>query len=331
MHAHQKISEPELMQEVFGADAESPWLADARERLGSFVAAHPEPCRIACVSSGGTTVPLERNTVRFIDNFSTGNRGAAMAEALLDAGYAVVFLHREHSAFPFARKLLPPAVPADAWLRAPAAAAAERERAASRFAACEPRLLSLPFTSVTEYLRLLREASKAVGACGARGMLCLAAAVSDFYVPPAELPEHKIQSGGGDGLTLQLRPVPKVLGAIKRGGGEAAWAPRAFAVSFKLETNPAILLAKAAGAISKYGVDLVVANLLQTYKREVVLVSAAAGESAAAAPVVGDESEEVRVEGVATAPISLDGAADGAELDELLVKELVARHAAVIG
>lgn len=30
--------------------------------------------------SGGTIVPLERNTVRFVDNFSGGNRGAASAE-----------------------------------------------------------------------------------------------------------------------------------------------------------------------------------------------------------------------------------------------------------
>ena len=30
--------------------------------------------------SGGTTVPLETNTVRFIDNFSSGSRGAASAE-----------------------------------------------------------------------------------------------------------------------------------------------------------------------------------------------------------------------------------------------------------
>ncbi len=35
---------------------------------------------VAIVTSGGTTVPLERRTVRFIDNFSTGARGAAMAE-----------------------------------------------------------------------------------------------------------------------------------------------------------------------------------------------------------------------------------------------------------
>ena len=32
------------------------------------------------ITSGGTTVPLEKNTVRFIDNFSTGTRGATSAE-----------------------------------------------------------------------------------------------------------------------------------------------------------------------------------------------------------------------------------------------------------
>lgn len=30
--------------------------------------------------SGGTTVPLESKTVRFIDNFSVGSRGAASTE-----------------------------------------------------------------------------------------------------------------------------------------------------------------------------------------------------------------------------------------------------------
>ena len=36
--------------------------------------------RLVCVTSGGTTVPLERRCVRFIDNFSSGNRGAASTE-----------------------------------------------------------------------------------------------------------------------------------------------------------------------------------------------------------------------------------------------------------
>jgi hypothetical protein len=35
---------------------------------------------VVLVTSGGTTVPLERRTVRFIDNFSTGARGAKLAE-----------------------------------------------------------------------------------------------------------------------------------------------------------------------------------------------------------------------------------------------------------
>ncbi len=56
---------------------------------------------IVCVTSGGTTVPLERNCVRFIDNFSKGTRGALSVEAFLAAGYAVVFLSRAGSAQPF--------------------------------------------------------------------------------------------------------------------------------------------------------------------------------------------------------------------------------------
>lgn len=51
--------------------------------LAAFVArATNEGRRIAIVTSGGTTVPLERRTVRFIDNFSTGTRGACLAECV---------------------------------------------------------------------------------------------------------------------------------------------------------------------------------------------------------------------------------------------------------
>ncbi|KAF2349055.1 DNA/pantothenate metabolism flavoprotein C-terminal [Trinorchestia longiramus] len=63
--------------------------------------------KMALVTSGGTTVPLERNTVRFLDNFSVGTRGAASCEHFLHRGYAVVFLHRHASVLPFARHLHP--------------------------------------------------------------------------------------------------------------------------------------------------------------------------------------------------------------------------------
>ena len=58
---------------------------------------------IVIITSGGTKVPLEKNMVRFIDNFSRGERGASSAEYFLYAGYSVVFAHREGSITPFTR------------------------------------------------------------------------------------------------------------------------------------------------------------------------------------------------------------------------------------
>lgn len=57
------------------------WLGEHREQLQQFLERHRVVGRcVAVVTAGGTTVPLERNTVRFLDNFSTGARGAASAE-----------------------------------------------------------------------------------------------------------------------------------------------------------------------------------------------------------------------------------------------------------
>ena len=41
---------------------------------------YSEGSKIVLVTSGGTRVNLEQNTVRFIDNFSSGERGALSAE-----------------------------------------------------------------------------------------------------------------------------------------------------------------------------------------------------------------------------------------------------------
>lgn len=62
--------------------------------------------RIALVTSGGTAAPLEKTGVRFIDNFSTGKRGAAIAEVLLEQvnpSYAVIFLARKGWPTPWLR------------------------------------------------------------------------------------------------------------------------------------------------------------------------------------------------------------------------------------
>jgi phosphopantothenate---cysteine ligase (ATP) len=115
-------------------------------------------------------------------------------------------------------------------------------------------LLSIPFTSCDDYFFALRSAAKAVSPLGPRAMLYFAAAVSDFYVASDKQATHKIQSAGGP-LTLVLDQTPKLLGVLRKD-----WAPSAFCVSFKLETNRKILLKKARRAISKYGMDAVVAN-----------------------------------------------------------------------
>ena len=71
-----------------------------------------------------------------------------------------------------------------------------------------------------------------------------------------------MQVGGPDGesgLTLQLRAVPKALRMLR-----SEWAPRAYVVSFKLETDETLIASKAVAALRKYGVHCVVANELTT-------------------------------------------------------------------
>lgn len=68
-----------------------------------FILPFPLSSQTCLSQSGGTTVPLENQTVRFIDNFSAGTRGATSAEYFLEQGYAVIFMHRQHSLQPYSR------------------------------------------------------------------------------------------------------------------------------------------------------------------------------------------------------------------------------------
>lgn len=75
----------------------------SNQQLLEFLSVNSER-RIAFITSGGTSVPLEANTVRSIENFSTGKRGAASAEHFLTNGFAVIFLTRDRSLRPFLRR-----------------------------------------------------------------------------------------------------------------------------------------------------------------------------------------------------------------------------------
>ena len=97
-------------------------------------------------------------------------------------------------------------------------------------------------------------------------LVYLAAAVSDFYIPRSELPEHKIQSSK-TGLELKLKPVPKCLGRLR-----AEWCPEAFIVSFKLETDISILNLKCKRSLENYKQNVVVGNILDERKNSVSVI-----------------------------------------------------------
>ncbi|OVA16482.1 DNA/pantothenate metabolism flavoprotein [Macleaya cordata] len=260
---------------------------DISRKLGEFIELNSPSTgkRIVCVTSGGTTVPLEQRCVRYIDNFSSGHRGAASTMYFLEAGYAVIFLHRRGTCLPYCRSL-----PEDSLLecfeltesssvqvRQSHSEDVKRAIGYHHAAVEQGLLLKLPFTTIFEYLQILRMVATSMKSLGSHGMFYLAAAVSDFYVPWESMVEHKIQSASGP-LDMRLAQVPKMLSMLRK-----EWDPMAFCISFKnvdfpfvtqqLETDSNILLKKADMALRKYKMHMVVANELLTRNEEVIVVT----------------------------------------------------------
>lgn len=207
--------------------------------------------RIVLITSGGTTVPLEKNTVRFIDNFSTGQRGAASAEYFLEENYIVLFFYRRTSTLPYQRHLKT------------IFDTSENNYNLDRYHQHKDSLLLIPFQTVTDYLQGLEQLCSLVRSFKHSALIYACAAVSDYYIPNDELTEHKIPSGQEE-LIIRLKPVPKLLGAIK-----TQYSPEAFVVSFKLETDEKILADKCLQSAEKYHQDIIVGNLLHTRTNQV--------------------------------------------------------------
>jgi phosphopantothenate-cysteine ligase len=278
----------------------------------AFIDFHVESNRrVVLVTSGGTTVPLETQTVRFIDNFSAGTRGAASAERFLEVGYAVIFLHRQYSLLPYSRhyshstncfldfmdEAAAPNCDSDQGhvvVRSEYQDEMRNVLRKYRYAKRNNLLLLLPFVTVTEYMFELRSLANLMKPLGANALFYLAAAVSDFFIPRDRMAEHKIQSSEvpaviedshssdiytgynedqpshrSKKLIINLDPVPKFLHRLVDG-----WAPEgSMIVSFKLETDPDLLVYKARTSLQRYSHHLVIGNLLSTRKWEVVFVT----------------------------------------------------------
>lgn len=247
------------------SDRELVTIRKKEELMNAFIAKMGRGDNLVVITSGGTTVPIERNTVRFIDNFSTGVRGARLAEYFLTQdNYRVLFLHRTGSAFPFLHRIVKQDDPVGSLL---AIGTVGDSGAPNPNIADPARFLAISFNQVFEYILLLRAATIACIPLRQRALLCLAAAVSDFFVPISWMPDHKMQSrDDGEGVLLRLRNVPKCLELVKK-----CWNSDAFALSFKLETDPGKLTQKSLEAFRINRVDAVLANLLQTRYSEVHL------------------------------------------------------------
>ncbi|KAJ2725913.1 Phosphopantothenate--cysteine ligase cab2 [Coemansia sp. Benny D115] len=287
-------------------------LQQAHTQIAEFLSAQSPDQRVVLITSGGTTVPLENNTVRFVDNFSLGTRGSCSAEQFLAIGYAVIFLYREKSLQPFNRHFSDPRRGFLSYLETTPGSGQVRVKPEwvdlvkdnlelyQKYNA-ENKLLMINFTTLNDYLFLLREASLQLAPLGARAMFYLAAAVSDFFIPSHSMSEHKIQSGDGD-LTLRLNQVPKFLGPLVKN-----WVPTCFTVSFKLETDTNLLGPKARHALNKYGHQIVIANMLNTRKWQVWLFTKKS-----------DDPFLIQ--------ISKEQLANGRDIEHDLVEELSKRH-----
>uniref|UniRef100_A0A7E4V2W9 DFP domain-containing protein n=1 Tax=Panagrellus redivivus TaxID=6233 RepID=A0A7E4V2W9_PANRE len=241
------------------------------ELLQNFLNLHKDEkdAKFAVVSSGGTAVPLEKNCVRFIDNFSNGTRGAISAEKFLEKGYLVIFFYRHNSLQPYSHRfndLFFQLVPGEnGTFTAPDCPTLtdfiQRHR---KYAS---RMVLIPFSTFHDYMNDLEHICREISFLKRRLCLYLAAAVSDFYIEHEKLPEHKIASNGA-GLDLKLTIAPKVIRGIVKNV-----VPDAFIVSFKLETNPELLVKKATRALEEYGHQVVVANMLKTRKRRVTFIT----------------------------------------------------------
>ncbi|CAF0957306.1 unnamed protein product [Rotaria sordida] len=208
---------------------------------------------IVLITSGGTTVPLEKNTVRFIDNFSTGQRGAASAEYFLEQNYIVLFFYRLSSTLPYQRHIK------NIFDESQSNANYNLDQ----YHKYKNSLLLIPFQTVTDYLNGLKQLCCLLKPFGRSVLIYLCAAVSDYYIPNDELTEHKIPSGQNE-LIIRLKPVPKLLGSIK---GE--YALDALIVSFKLETDEKILEEKCLQSADKYNQDIIIGNLLKKRRDQV--------------------------------------------------------------
>lgn len=101
-----------------------------------------------------------------------------------------------------------------------------------------------------------------------------------------------------------MKMVPKMLSPLVKD-----WAPKAFIISFKLETNPSIIIDRARNALEMYQHQVVVANILESQRSFVIIIT--------------KDSETKLL-------LSEEEIEKGMEIEEKIVDDLQSRHTAFI-
>lgn len=226
--------------------------------------------KIICISSGGTSIPLEKNTVRMIENFSTGQRGALSAEYFLKNGFFVIYLYRTSSKYPFLWKYSMKDVFEKFDVNSSSIKVETFVEDFNDYSKYKGKLLAFEYCTLMEYLSMTFMIAELFRDFCIKGntIFYLAAAVSDFYIPIEIMSTHKIQSkefAGGSKICIELENVPKTLGLLKE------ITPNTKFVSFKLETDENILSQKVQESFVKYKMDAIIGNILEKRRREIFI------------------------------------------------------------
>uniref|UniRef100_K3WKA7 Fungal lipase-type domain-containing protein n=1 Tax=Globisporangium ultimum (strain ATCC 200006 / CBS 805.95 / DAOM BR144) TaxID=431595 RepID=K3WKA7_GLOUD len=235
---------------------------------------------IALVTSGATIVPLDANNDTFVDLSAKiqEHQGPACAEYLLHLGYAVVFLHREDSMQPFTRHFqkyiqngafMSMLRVRDQGLVVEGLDLGQQVRFQNitlLYNDAKDRLLNISFTTVQQYLMLLRVTARAVNAANNRGIVILAATVGKFYVPTQD---HDLAKKKKGEFSVNFVRVPNLIKRVRK-----EWCPKAFLVTLKHEFQDGQMIEAAHGYIEKYGVN-VIAGTYRTseYAHEILLIT----------------------------------------------------------
>ncbi|XP_053990778.1 uncharacterized protein LOC128882938 isoform X2 [Hylaeus volcanicus] len=242
-----------------------------RDLVNKFLKPWVKGVPIVVITSGGTAVPIEKNCVRFIDNISTGHRGAVSAEAFLNQfeNCFVIFLSRQGSEQPYFRKLhnaLDCRGFEGIFSEDQISIQPEILETFKDYQKVKDRISYIPFFSYDDYASILLTVCEEIKSFGAYVIFYLCAAVSDFYIPNHSMSLHKIQSDQERNIEWpRLCKCPKLICDVRRICAEA------FIVGFKLETDKTLLPTKCKGLLHRSNSNMVIGNLLCTKDRELTI------------------------------------------------------------